>query len=415
MDFMKKYDVLVIGGGASGMVAAVMAARTGARVAVLEHMDILGKKILATGNGKCNFASETQGVSSYYGADPDFVLPVFAQYDLEWILGFFRELGIESRMIRGGYYPRSEQALSVAEALRMELKRLKVDVVCNCGIRKIHREAMGYLAETKEGSYFAKSCVMATGGKTYKSSGSDGSGFLYLNALGHHVTPLFPALIGFHGEESFYPVLAGIRMQAALTLYVDQQIIASETGELQFTNYGVSGIPVFQLSHPAARALLEQKKTAFSIDFYPELSIEELSQTLFGRMQGILGKRSLHQAFNGMFPEKLIDVLLVCSGLKPEQAADTLTKKQCHVLAHTIKEFSVTLKQWHNFDQAQVTAGGVDTSEINPETMESKLCPGLFFAGEMMDIDGKCGGFNLQWAWASGASAGSHAAAFSKE
>lgn len=412
---MKKYDVLVIGGGAAGMVAAIMAARADAHVAVLEHMEITGKKILATGNGKCNFANRTQGVSNYFGADPAFVVPVFETCNLEWILNFFQELGIEPREIRGGFYPRCEQASAVADVLRAELNRLNVDIICGCGIRKIHKQNSGYHIEAKNKDYYSKCCIMATGGKSNKSSGSDGSGFLYLKELGHHVTPLFPALIGFHAKESFFPAVAGVRVQAELTLWVDEQNRGNETGELQLTSYGVSGIPVFQLSHLAAEGLLQGKMVRFSIDFYPEKPSEELEKQLWKRLHGISGKNTMHQSLIGLFPEKLIDVFLTNAKLQPDWIADTVTTEQCKSLTGVIKSLSVTLTQWNKFDQAQVTAGGVDTREIDPSTLESQICPGLFFAGEMIDIDGKCGGYNLQWAWASGAVAGIHAAAFSKE
>ena len=412
---MKTYDVLVIGGGAAGMVAAIMAARADAHVAVLEHMEITGKKILATGNGKCNFANRSQGVSNYFGADPAFVLPVFQTCNLEWILNFFQELGIEPKESRGGFYPRCEQASAVADVLRRELNRLNVDVICGCGIRKIHKQDRGYHIETKETNYFSRCCILATGGKSNKASGSDGSGFLYLKELGHHVTPLFPTLIGFHAKETFFPAVAGVRVMAELTLWVGERNCGSEIGELQLTSYGVSGIPVFQLSHPAAEGLLQERKVRFSIDFYPEKSFTELDEMLRKRMHGIPGKGTVHHALIGLFPEKLIDVFLTHAKLQPDWIADTIHAKQCRALVHAIKSLSVTLTQWNKFDQAQVTAGGVDTREINPSTLESKISPGLFFAGEMIDIDGKCGGYNLQWAWASGAVAGIHAAAFSKE
>lgn len=397
------------------MTAAIMAAREGASVAVLEHMDTLGKKLLVTGNGKCNFAAGTQGEADYYGANPAFVVPVFQSFGLEEILAFFRELGIEPYLNRGGYYPRSGQASAVAAVLLKELQRLGVHIYVQCGIRSIEDAHRQYKIETKEGNFCGKCCVLATGGRTFKKSGSDGSGFLYLTGLGHHVTPLFPALTGFCAKQTFFREIAGIRIRARLTLFVDEKKQAEETGELQLTAYGLSGIPMFQLAHPAAQGLQNSKTVRVMVDFYPEISMEECRHKLRQRFARFGNGKNGYETCIGLFPDKLIPVLFRQAALDSKKAAGHFSEKELRAFCDQIKAFPVELTAWHTFDQAQVTAGGVDTREIRNDTLESTLHEGLFFAGEMIDIDGKCGGFNLQWAWASGAVAGKNAALRSKE
>lgn len=420
---LNRADIIVIGGGAAGMTAAILAARRGKQVIILEHMDTVGRKILATGNGKCNFANEAQGPDKYYGNDPAFVLPVFAQFGLAEILDFFEELGIHPKLKRGGYYPYSEQAASVRQAFLMELQRLEVAVLCNCGIRRIHQEKNGFSVDTKQGIYHATKCIIATGGKTLRKSGSDGSGFLYLGGLGHHVIDIVPGLVGLKGKQSFFGEIAGIRAEAMLDLYINDAWICTHSGELQLTNYGISGIPVFQFSRLAARALSEGKQCYTEINFLPAFEAQELREYLKQRLSRSPHK-TITEALIGLLPDKLIPVLLRQAGINPTAAAGegadvrTGTKADAGAapearaqrLAGVIQGLRVDITDWNQFDTAQVSAGGADTSEINPDTMESRLVPGLYFAGEMVDIDGICGGYNLQWAWASGAVAGMHAA-----
>lgn len=391
------------------MVAAIMAARDGADVTILEHMESLGKKILATGNGKCNYTNQEQGTDKYYGQNPAFVLPVFRQFGLEETILFFKELGIYPKVKNGYYYPQSEQAASVLEVLLMELRRLKVKIVCGCGIRRIQRQENGFVCDTKSGAFYAKKCILATGGKTLKSSGSDGSGFLYLDSFGHHVIDIVPGLVGLKGKQSFFKEIAGIRAEILLDLYIENECIKHEKGELQLTSYGISGIPVFQISRLAAKALLARKEVYVTINFVPYIKEDALLDFLYDRMQKQKDK-TMEEALVGLFPKKLISVLLAVAKLLPTKFAAQCSRADAKRLSDVVAHFRVDITEWNTFDLAQVTAGGVDTAEIDAQTMESKLVSGLYFAGEMVDIDGVCGGYNLQWAWSSGAVAGKSAA-----
>ncbi len=401
-------EIIVVGAGAAGMTAAIFAARAGADVLVLEHMETAGKKILATGNGKCNYTNSRQGVENYYGDDPAFVLQIMERFSFTDTLSFFEEIGIYPREKDGYYYPASGQASSVREVLLTELGRLDVKIIYNCAIRSIEKQNDLFCLETKSGNFYSKACLMATGGCAAKKTGSDGSGFLYLKKMGHHVIPVVPALVQLQGKGAFFKEIAGIRAEAMIKLYIDDHPILAERGELQLTDFGISGIPVFQLSRFAARALNESKKVYVQIDFSPELAKEELRELLIRRYnrEGI----SANQALVGMYNRKLIPLFLRLADIEETVEAAKVSRKQLSRLVKVIREFHVDITGTKKFDAAQTTAGGVDTTEINNATLESRLVSGLYFAGEMIDIDGRCGGYNLQWAWSSGCVAGRSAA-----
>lgn len=405
----RSYDVAVVGAGAAGMLAAISAAKTGARTVLLEHMEEAGKKLLITGNGKCNFTNRVQGMEYYRGQDPAFVLPVLAQFGAEDTIAFFREIGVLSREKRGGYcYPASGQAKTLRRALLLELERLEVACYYGIGIRKIKKAGPWFVFDTKQGGCKSRTCILATGGKAAKKTGSDGSGLPYLEGFGHTVTEFLPALVQMQGKQSFLKELAGIRADSVVTLYVENAKIAEDRGELQLTEFGVSGIPAFQLSRFALYALKEGKQAYVSMDFAPDLTREGLLEFLEGqgrrRTKGLL-----LDALFGILNEKLAPVLLREAGLSEKTSFSECRRKDLIRLASQVKGLRVDIIGSKSFDHAQVCAGGVLTSEIFGESMESRLAPGLFLAGELVDIDGMCGGYNLQWAFSSGWVAGKHA------
>lgn len=430
------YDVIVVGAGAAGMTAAISAARTGAKTAVLEHMDEAGRKLLATGNGKCNFTNRVQGVECYRGQNPAFVLPIFSQFGLTETLDFFQKIGIFPKEKRGGYYyPASEQAASVRQALLLELERLGVDMHYNIGIRSIRKKPGGsFCFETKQGDFFSRSCILATGGRAAKKTGSDGSGVPYIKGFGHTVFEFVPALVQLKGAQSFLKEIAGVRADACVTLFVDGTLTATDRGEVQLTDFGVSGIPAFQVSRYAVYALKKQKKVYMSLDFAPDLDYNILMDYFFGQkernreavkeqLQTNKAEQNgdsrrcaagvyLRDTMIGFFNKKLIPVIIREAGLAEDIPLSRCEKKELERLIDTIKHFRIDITGSKDFDSAQVCAGGVSTAEINPKTMESMLVPGLYFAGEVVDIDGMCGGYNLQWAWSSGWVAGHYGGIF---
>lgn len=391
------------------MMAAICAARNGAKVSILEHMDRVGKKILSTGNGKCNYTNRRQEKSCYRGENPEFVQPIFEQFGFEDTLRFFLELGIYPKEREGYFYPASGQASSVLDVLRMELDRLDVGIETNCVIKDIKRTKKGFRISTEKNTYSGMTLVIACGSKAFPKSGSDGSLFPYIEKLGHTFIDIVPALVQLKAKPSFFKSIAGIRSDILVKLYIDHVLISEDRGEVQLTDFGISGIPVFQVSRYAAKALAQKKKVEAVLDFTPFLSLEELRAELKRRFYQPETKKNCEEALLGLFSKKLIPVFLKENHIDLHKQANQVTDIELGKLAGYIKHMSVEITGTKGFDGAQVCAGGVDTRELNPQTLESKLVPGLYFAGEVMDIDGICGGYNLQWAWSSGYVAGTAA------
>lgn len=385
-------EVLVIGGGASGLMAAIFAAREGAKVTLLEHNPTLGKKLLATGNGRCNLLNLNERADAYRGGRPEFIQKVLAQFSVTDTIRFFSELGIYTRNREGYIYPYSNQASSVLEVLRMEASHQKVKIKTNAHIQFLSREEEKWNAVTEGWSYKGDAVILACGSKASEISGADGSGYEIANALGHSIVKPLPALAPLVCKGADFAKWAGVRTEGRIRLLVQGEERGEERGELQLTNYGISGIPVFQLSRYAARALDEGRRVSLRIDFFPDFEREQL-RAFLARRREIAPYKSEKELLVGLFPDKLIPELLK----KPELVA-------------AIKEFPLQVVRSQPYANAQVCSGGVDVDFVQPETLESKLHRGLYFAGEVLDVDGACGGYNLQWAWSSGFVAGTNAA-----
>lgn len=389
---MEKKRVLVVGGGAAGLAAGIMAAREGAAVTVLEQNEKPGKKICATGNGKCNFTNLHMPEDAFRGTHPEFVKDILAQFSVEDTVGFFEELGIYAVNRNGYLYPRSGQASSVAEVLCMEARNRRVKIKTRERVTGLWKEGALWKVQTEGWTYEGEAVILANGSRASAISGSEGSGYLLAKSLGHSVIEPLPALCALKCKGKHFSAWSGVRAEGTVTLCINGRPFKSEHGEIQLTDYGVSGIPVFQLSRYAVRALHKGDSVALRINFLPEFSGSELDDFLETRRKNCPYKNN-RELLVGLFPEKLGKIL--CS--QP-------------VLTSAIREFPLTVIEGMPFSQAQVCSGGVDTHEVNGTTLESKLHRGLYFAGELLDIDGTCGGYNLQWAWSSGTAAGRHAA-----
>lgn len=296
----KSFDVIVIGGGAAGMMAAITAASNGADTMILEHKDRVGKKILSTGNGKCNYTNELQGVTYYRGDDPAFVLPVMEQFGFEETVSFFEKLGIYPKNRNGYYYPASEQAASVLDVLRMELTFRHVPVVTECELRNISEKKNGFLLETDKGRFSGKKIIFATGLLAAPKTGSDGSAIPLIKAFGHRFSDIVPALTALQCRESFFKQLAGIRTEAEVSLFIAGENIISERGELQLTDYGISGIPVFQVSRFATKALKKKQAVTAQIDFLPRLNEQEIEQLFEQRFWEYAHGKTADEAMVGL-------------------------------------------------------------------------------------------------------------------
>lgn len=412
---------VIIGGGAAGMTAAIVAADEGDAVTLLEHTDTLGKKILSTGNGRCNLTNRRQGAEFYHSENPGFFLQALKRFGFEETLRFFKKLGLFFKERDGYVYPRSLQAGAVREALLAALLERGVEVRTGCEVTEIQvtktqmakagkkelRETRRFLVRTAETSFAADALILCCGGMAAPFTGSDGSGYGLAKALGHHLIPPVPALTGLVVPANPLKKAAGVRTDGTISLYTGEdgkrKLSGRDTGELQVTDYGVSGIPAFQVSRHASRALSEGTRVFAALNFLPEYGEREAEKLIFrlfseeGDCLRILG---------GLFPEKLAAVLLRRAGISLHAPAGCPEKRSIQRLLELICRFPLEIQAVGDFTKAQVTAGGVDTRFVRANTMESKLVSGLYFAGEILDVDGVCGGYNLQWAWASGFLAG---------
>lgn len=409
--------IAVVGGGAAGMTAAIQSARLGAQVTIYERNDRVGKKLLSTGNGKCNFSNELMGTDYYFGSGKTLIDKVYESFDLNDTKEFFINLGMRVKNRNGYLYPASEQASTVLDVLRYELERLKITVHTNQQVKGVERRQGAFIVETtenKSGKYDA--VILACGGKAAPKTGSDGTGFLLAKALGHRIVPTVPALAALRCKETFFKRVAGVRCDANLTLRINGHPIRSERGELQWTDYGISGIPVFQLSRDAAYALRDEKSVTVEINLLPDFVCDTGGgidgkdkdaryESFWTERWGRQSDQTMEQFVTGIVNKKIALLLLRIAQIRETETASRVPEAARKKLEQLFYSFSVTVNAVNPYEQAQVCAGGIDCTEVSQE-LESNLVPGLFFAGEILDVDGICGGYNLQWAWSSGSVAG---------
>lgn len=405
----KKLKIAVIGGGASGMMAAVTAAREGAAVFLYEKKERVGKKLLSTGNGKCNFSNRDLRKECYYGESREEAWKILSRFDAKAAVSFFEEAGMLVKDKGGCLYPASEQASTVLDILRLLLQQEKVTVCTDCQVLSIKKEKQGSIAlETQKGRALYDRVILACGGRAAPKTGSDGDGYRLAAMAGHALIPVVPALVQLHCKEHYIKTCAGVRTQAHLSLVENGRCVAEESGELQFTEYGISGIVVFQLSRLAAYGFLHKKKMEMYIDCLPAYDSEAYADFVKKRKANHAAE-TVEAFFTGMLNKKLMQAFIRLSGLKPEDSYRHAEEKKIDAVFALCKKLKLSLSGCHSFEHAQVCAGGVSLREVT-ENLESVFWKDLYMAGEMLDVDGICGGYNLQWAWASGYVAGKSAA-----
>ena len=395
--------VAVIGGGAAGMMAALTAAESGERRVVLfERQQRLGRKLLATGNGRCNLTNTGAAPEHYHGEDAAFAAPALAAFPPEEARAFFRALGLLTVEEYGGrVYPLSNSANSVLDVLRLALDAEGVEQRCGESVRAIRRRGRGFAVVSEGGELAADFVIVACGGCAGATLGGVKDGYELLKALGHPRTSLHPALVQLTTAPEYPRALKGVRVQSALRLARGGETLAASRGELQFTEKGVSGPAVFDLSRAAAT---EGGVLTLHAALLP-LAEEELLSLLRARQSAQPGLAA-SELFTGMLHNRLGRMLVKYAGIPANKALSELTGKELRGAAAACRDFALPVTGTEGFDHAQVTAGGVVTAHFDPRTLESRLVPGLFACGEVLDIDGDCGGYNLQWAWASGRLAG---------
>ncbi len=411
----EKTEILVIGAGAAGMMAAIEAARKGAQVIIIERNSQVGKKLATTGNGRCNYTNldmTDMAGGKYRGQEPTFCKAALSGFTPEDAIRWFEDIGVSPKY-RGDYvYPNSDQASSVVWALRDTLEELKVKLIYDTLIKAIKRDQTGaFLVEADGIRISCNRIILATGSRAVPKTGSTGDGYVWAKSLGHSLVPVVPALTAVKCVGRQYKDMAGVRTDASLTVRIDGEDIVTETGELQLVDYGISGIPVFQISRYVAYALRDGKDASVYINFIPHIAAtrDEAFNILKARAEKLRYK-NMSNFFNGLLNQKLGNVILQLANIDGKLSVGSLSAKQVKALSSLCVCYKAECEAVNPFQNSQCAAGGIDTREVDPETMESRIVKGLYFAGEILDIDGICGGYNLQWAWSSGYAAGRAAA-----
>ncbi len=392
-------DCVIVGGGAGGLCAAAALGRKGLRVTVVERLPRVGKKLLATGNGRCNL-SNVDMQSVYYGKAAPFVQQVYAVTPPGEVAAFFSSLGLMTAVEDGRIYPRTMAASSVLDVLRMACERASVTMLTDTEVVALSPSRRGgWSVQLADGSgLFAPHVIAAMGGSAAPSMGTDGTGVRLMQTLGHEITPLYPALVQLKCSHPALKGLKGIRTQARLTLFIDGRPAAEEFGELLLTDYGVSGVCVFQLSREAAPALAQKRSVRLAIDFLPEVA--SIRPWLDARIEQ-LSPVSLLTLTTGVLPRLLAQTIIKEAHLSPEMDAGALSDAEKDALCRALSAFPLVVTETQSFTNAQVTRGGVSLADVDPRTMASRLFDGLHIIGELLDVDGPCGGYNLHFAFAS--------------
>ncbi len=408
---MKKPVLAIVGGGASGLIGGIFAAKIlgeKGKVIILERMDRVGKKILATGNGRCNFTNLNTSVYNFYGKNPNFVEFALKQFSVFDTLDFFQKIGIYPKEEDNGkMYPYSEQASSVLDCLRNEVSNLGIEIISGFEVKEITQIGKKFKITSFSGNVLnSEKVIVSAGGCASPNLGSNGSGFKILKNLGHTITKLNPALVQLKTEKDIVKGLKGIKFTGNVKIISGKKVLKEEFGEVLFTDYGLSGPPIFQLSTISAM----KNGCSIVLDFMPELSKKEIFDLLSERKKN-LNHLTMENFFVGLLNKKIGNVIAKKSGIeKLSFSVSNLSKDLLWNMANLIKEFEFKIVGQNGWNNAQVTAGGASTDEFDFKTMQSKIVQGLFASGEVLDIFGDCGGFNLQWAWSSGVLAGKSAA-----
>lgn len=406
--------IAIIGCGASGMMAAISASRLGAEVTIYEHAKP-GKKILSTGNGKCNLTNEDMKEEYFFTHAPARFKACLSKFGKEETKEFFQELGLLLKDKNGYLYPWSEQASMVQQILLNELKRVNIKLITEVNIIEAlpcKRPVAGKQCKiiTENGQFYYDAVIIACGSKAASKTGSDGSGYEFAKKLGHKLQPVLPALVQLRCNDSYCKELAGIRSECKITIFADKKELYHEQGELQLTDYGISGIPVFQLSGAVNRYLYTYIKATLvaHIDFLPHLESNEWNRFVNKRFSAFQNE-TVERFFCGILNQKLMNVIIKLAKLKPDTKVKNADKKQLQQVFEMCRDFTFHIEGSNGFEQAQVCTGGVDLNDVTDD-LESIYAPNFYFAGEILDVDGRCGGYNLQWAWTSGYIAGQAAA-----
>ena len=394
-------DMIVVGAGAAGFIAAITSARAGHTVTLLEQNNKTGKKILVSGNGKCNIDNKYITTNRFHGQNPDFIEKILEGYGVEIVEKFFTSIGLELiEGKEGKMFPMSLQASSVVELLEYEAKRVGVQIICDCAVTSISKEADTFTVETSQGTKRCKKLLLASGSPAAPQLGGSNSGYAFATKMGHNLIPRHPSLVQLCSDETWVKACAGVKVAGVAQLYANGEYITEKKGDLLFTNYGISGLAILDLSREVSTRLANFDYCELNLDLMPELSKEKLSNLLLNRLNEGSDK-PLTTWLQGVLNKKLIHIILEQSKCKVKTERE-LNRKEIGKLVYSIKNLKLSINDTKGFKGAEVATGGINTIEVDPQTMESKLVPNLYFAGEILDVDGDRGGFNFHFAWVSG-------------
>ena len=406
-------NVIVVGGGAAGMMAAVFAARNGQNVQLLEKNEKLGKKLFITGKGRCNItnAADIEDLFTAVISNPKFLYSGFYSFTNQQVIDFFEELGVKTKIERGErVFPVSDHSSDVIAAFSRELKLLGVSVSLHTEVRELlcEQDKVCGVLLTNGKKMKADAVIVATGGISYPSTGSTGDGYRFAKETGHRVTELLPSLVPMEVRQWYAKELQGLSLRNIEIRITDgKKKLYEEFGEMLFTHYGVTG-PVILSASSVVGKTLRKKELTLHIDLKPALSEEQLDKRILREFDANHNKQ-YKNSIDSLFPAKLKPVMIELSEIEPEKKVNEITKEERQRLVHLIKDFTMTLTGLRGYNEAIITKGGISVKEIDPGTMESKKMKGLYFAGEVLDLDAVTGGYNLQIAWSTGYLAGINA------
>lgn len=402
------HKIIVIGGGASGLIASIAAKDMGQDIAILEGSDRIGKKILLTGNGRCNISNTNVTDDRYHSENNGFSNNILESFSLQKTVDFFNSLGLPlTTLDNGKMFPLSLQASSVLDILRLSINEREIPIYLNSKVKQIILTKNIFQLSTTDGNTFeCIKLIIATGGKSLPATGSDGSGLSLAKAMGHKIVCPIPSLVQLKLNFNHLKALSGIKFIGSAEIIVDGISKRKEYGEILYTDYGISGPPILQLSREASTSLSFNKKAEIKVDMFPDMSRDELKYFIENHI-GTFGYRSACDIFIGIINKKIIPVILKEAGiLNIHSRGDELNWNSINNICTLLKGWTFQVIDTNSFKNSQVTCGGIDTKFVIHDTLESKIVPNLFFCGEVLDVDGDCGGFNLQWAWSSGYTAG---------
>lgn len=397
--------IVVVGGGASGLVSAIYGAKNNDEVIILERNSSCAKKILVTGNGRCNYWNMDQEISHYHSSSLEKMDTIITKNHQEEILEFFNNLGIVPKIKNGYYYPYSNQATSIKNALLNEVKRLNIEVIEDFFVERIEKEQDKFYLYSSSKKIDADKVILATGSKACPKTGSDGNGYYLAKNFGHSLVPVLPSLVQLKGNENYFKEWDGVRADVELSLIYENEKLKEETGEIQLTDYGISGICTFNISGLASKLLYEGKIPQVKINFCPFIEKENFENWLEKR-NIVMTSPTIEELLEGFLNYKLIIALLKKCHISKTEEWDHLMSLKKQELISSLTELTFEITDTNSFDKAQVCSGGIPLAEVNLDTLESKKVEGLYLVGELLDVDGDCGGYNLGFAWISGMIAG---------